>query len=57
MLRMENVLLWKPIVYCTARAKDKMKKCLEYPHSILERVMQRKLLGRSQVRFVNEFLI
>ena len=34
---MENVHLWKPIVTPRHEPKEKRKKCLEYPHTILER--------------------
>ena len=35
--RVENVRLWKPIFTTRHENKEKIKKCLEYPHSILER--------------------
>ena len=49
---MENVHRWKPIVTTRYEPKEKMKKCLEYAHSILERrtlssVYFRNLFGRS----------
>ena len=47
---MENVHLWKLIVTTRHEPKEKLKECLEYPHSILEQDKLSRMLVLHETR-------